>query len=68
MWEFDTVEQYDSEIKPKLQHCLFMDMTQLYYSNDRTFNGKTTDTDGYDGLKSLEIIIAAYRSAKEETV
>ena len=72
MWEFDTVEQYDSEIKNLSYNTssVYGYGHKLYYSNViETLMGKTNaDTDGYDGLKSLEIIIAAYRSAKEEKV
>ena len=70
IWEFDTVEQYDNEIKNLSYNTssVYGNGHKLYYSNViETLLGKTNaDTDGYDGLKSLEIIIAAYRSAKEE--
>ncbi len=38
-----------------------------YYANvlDVLQNGDTVDTDGYEGLKSLEVICAAYQSANE---
>ena len=54
MWEFDTVEQYDSEIKNLSYNTssVYGNGHKLYYSNViETLLGKTNaDTDGYDGL------------------
>ncbi len=68
IWKFDNSKDYDKKIK-NLSYktpSIYGYGHPLFYSNViETLNGKTKpNTDGYEGLKSLEIVIAAYLSAK----
>ena len=69
VWKFDNFEDYDNEISNVSYNTqsVYGFGHVLYYSNViNTLHGKESAmTDGNDGLKSLEIIIAAYISAKE---
>lgn len=68
-WEFDEKKDYDDKIKEANYQTksVYGFGHELYYKNViESLQGKTEpDTDGREGLKSLEIIIAAYLSAKE---
>lgn len=71
-WEFDDHKDYDNEIeKASYQtNSIYGFGHPLYYRNViDVLNGTATpETDGKEGLKSLEIIIAAYLSAKNEKI
>ena len=71
-WEFEQIKPYDKNIKkanyqPKSVYGLGH---PLYYKNViETLLGKSSpDADGSEGLKSLEIIIAAYLSSKKNKI
>lgn len=69
IWEFDEVKDYDKDINNlsyKTQ-SVYGFGHQLYYSNviEVLRGNALPDTDGKEGLRSLEIIIAAYLSAKD---
>jgi UDP-N-acetyl-2-amino-2-deoxyglucuronate dehydrogenase len=68
-WEFDTPDELDykaillkepPELQPSFGH-------RRYYENvAKTLRGEAVpDTDGREGLKSLEILVAAYLSARD---
>lgn len=72
LWEFDISKDYDKTInnltyKPS---SVYGHGHSLYYTNvvETLCGNAKPDTDGNDGLRSLEIIIAAYLSAKDERV
>jgi len=68
-WEFDEKKDYDDKIKEVNYQTksVYGFGHQVYYKNViEVLQGKTEpETDGREGLKSLEIIIAAYLSARE---
>jgi UDP-N-acetyl-2-amino-2-deoxyglucuronate dehydrogenase len=68
-WEFSDEQSYDSEVYDanyKTTSVYGFGHT-LYYKNvvDVLLNGSDPETDGREGLKSLEILIAAYLSARD---
>jgi len=69
-WEFDDIKDYDDKIKDSNYQTssIYGFGHPLYYSNViDVLHGKTKpETDGREGLKSLELIIAAYISAKND--
>ena len=69
LWEFDEAKDYDKEIKEASYQTtsVYGFGHPLYYSNviEVLRGSAKPETDGRDGLKALEILIAAYRSAKE---
>ena len=68
-WEFDKPKDYDNEIKEANYQTtsVYGFGHPLYYSNViEVLRGcAEPETDGRDGLKVLEILIAAYQSAKD---
>ena len=71
-WEFNEKKDYDDKIKEVNYQTksVYGFGHQLYYKNViEVLQGKTEPvTDGREGLKSLEIIIAAYLSARENKI
>ena len=71
-WEFDQIKPYDKNInKANYQSKSVYGLGHpLYYKNViETLRGKSSpDADGIEGLKSLEIIIAAYLSSKKNRI
>jgi len=71
-WEFDVPKNYDNDIKEANYNTasVYGYGHPLYYENViEVLRGKAEpDTDGREGLKSLEIIIAAYLSARDGKV
>lgn len=72
IWKFDNSKAYDKKID-NLSYktpSVYGYGHPLFYSNViETLDGKTKpNTDGYEGLKSLEIVIAAYISANKGKV
>jgi UDP-N-acetyl-2-amino-2-deoxyglucuronate dehydrogenase len=68
-WEFDTPDADDARVKDASYHTtsVYGFGHPLYYDNViRTLRGEEEpETDGREGLKSLEILIAAYLSARD---
>ena len=68
-WEFDEPKDYDDEVKEANYQTtsVYGFGHSLYYSNVvEVLRGNTEpETDGREGLKSLEILIAAYLSARD---
>ena len=68
-WEFDTQMDYDADIKNASYQTssVYGFGHSLYYNNViEVLRGKALpETDGSEGLKSLEVIIAAYLSARD---
>jgi len=69
LWEFDEAKDYDEEIKEASYQTtsVYGFGHPRYYSNViEVLRGyDEPETDGRDGLKVLEILIAAYQSAKD---
>jgi UDP-N-acetyl-2-amino-2-deoxyglucuronate dehydrogenase len=68
-WEFATKDPKDLDVN-QLNYSpnnIYGFGHKLYYENViKVLRGEATpSTDGYDGLKSLELLIAAYRSARD---
>lgn len=68
-WEFEKTKKYDNEVrKANYQtNSVYGFGHPVYYKNIiEVMRGKVEpDTDGREGLKSLELLIAAYLSAKD---
>jgi len=68
-WEFDEPKDYDDEIKEANYQTtsVYGFGHPLYYNNViEVLRGKAEpETDGREGLKSLEVLIAAYLSARD---
>jgi len=68
-WEFDDKKDYDNKVKEAnyQTNSVYGFGHPIYYANViDVFLGKSLpDTDGREGLKSLEVIIAAYLSARD---
>jgi len=68
-WEFDEPKDYDSKVKEANYQTtsVYGFGHPLYYNNViEVLRGKTEpETDGREGLKSLEILIAALLSSKQ---
>jgi len=68
-WEFDEAKDYDSQIKEANYETtsVYGFGHPLYYKNviDVLHGEAEPETDGREGLKSLEILIAAYLSARD---
>ena len=71
-WEFDEPRDYDSSIKEvNYETSSVYGFGHLNYYNNviEVLRGKAEpETDGREGLKSLEVLVAAYLSAKEGKV
>lgn len=69
-WEFESPEPEPTQCLDNTEHTLTTLRAghSLYYRDtfDVLRNGGTPRTDGREGLKSLEVIIAAYRSIQED--
>lgn len=69
-WEFDESKDYDDDVKEANYQTtsVYGFGHPLYYNNViEVLRGKAEpETDGREGLKSLEILIAAYLSAKND--
>lgn len=69
MWEFDEQEDYDREIQAANYEAtsVYGFGHPLYYKNvvDSLRGDASPETDGREGLKSLELLIAAYLSARD---
>ena len=70
-WEFDEPKDYDTQIKEANYETtsVYGFGHPLYYKNviDVLHGEAEPETDGREGLKSLEILIAAYLSARDGT-
>ena len=70
-WEFDETRPEDAAVKDAsyATASVYGFGHPLYYDNViSTLRGeKSAEVDGYEGLRSLEVIIAAYRSARDGT-
>jgi len=70
-WKFDEARDYDSQIEEANYQTtsVYGFGHPLYYKNIiDVLRGKAEpETDGREGLKSLEILIAAYLSARDGT-
>ena len=70
-WEFDQARPEDAAIKDAsyATPSVYGFGHALYYDNViATLRGeKRAEVDGYEGLRSLEVVIAAYRSARDGT-
>jgi UDP-N-acetyl-2-amino-2-deoxyglucuronate dehydrogenase len=70
-WEFDEVRPEDASVKDSSYAApsVYGPGHPLYYDNViGTLRGeKHAEVDGYEGLRSLEVVIAAYRSARDGT-
>jgi len=68
-WEFDDKREYDNNIKnvSYKTSSVYGFGHPLYYKNViDVLQGKSEpETDGREGLKSLEVLIAAYLSARD---
>jgi UDP-N-acetyl-2-amino-2-deoxyglucuronate dehydrogenase len=69
-WEFDETKDYDDSVKEVSYQTssVYGFGHKLYYRNiiDALRGNSEPETDGREGLKSLEILIAAYLSAKND--
>jgi UDP-N-acetyl-2-amino-2-deoxyglucuronate dehydrogenase len=69
IWKFDKARDYDDQVKKASYqtNSIYGFGHPLYYKNvvDVMQNGSEPETDGREGLKSLEILIAAYLSARD---
>lgn len=69
VWQFDNQESYDSELESANYETtsIYGFGHPLYYQNviDTLRGNAEPETDGREGLKSLEILIAAYISARD---
>lgn len=69
LWEFEDSKDYDSMVKNSNYQTssVYGFGHPLYYANviDVLKNNADPETDGREGLKSLEVIIAAYLSARD---
>ena len=73
LWQFDDTRDYDRDIGDATYETasVYGFGHPLYYRNviDTLRGQAEPETDGHEGLKSLELLIAAYRSARDgETV
>ena len=68
-WEFDTPHEDDALVQQASYgvESVYGPGHPLYYDNViRTLRGEAqAQVDGYEGLRSLEVLIAAYRSARD---
>ena len=68
-WEFDTPQPEDASVKDASYSApsVYGFGHPLYYDNviSALRGEKPAEVDGYEGLRSLEVIIAAYRSARD---
>ena len=68
-WQFETPDPMDEKIKDASYQTtsVYGHGHPLYYDNViRTLRGEAhAEVDGYEGLRSLEVVIAAYRSARD---
>ena len=72
LWDFDEPQDYDSEIAQSSYktESVYGFGHRGYYENvgRYLFDEGPKETDGRDGLKSLELIIATYKSARDGAV
>ena len=70
-WEFDTPHEEDAKVASASYgvESVYGPGHPLYYDNViNTLRGEAhAEVDGYEGLRSLEVLIAAYRSARDGT-
>jgi UDP-N-acetyl-2-amino-2-deoxyglucuronate dehydrogenase len=68
-WQFDDVQPEDEAVKAAnyAPTSVYGPGHPLYYDNviGTLLGEKAAQVDGYEGLRSLEVIIAAYRSARD---
>ena len=68
-WEFDDIQKYDEQIQDASYKVtsIYGFGHSLYYKNvvDTLLGVSEPETDGREGLKSLELLIAAYLSARD---
>ncbi|MES3013359.1 MAG: Gfo/Idh/MocA family oxidoreductase, partial [Pseudomonadota bacterium] len=68
-WEFDTPHEDDAKVASASYgvESVYGPGHPLYYDNViNTLRGEANAAvDGYEGLRSLEVLIAAYRSARD---
>lgn len=71
-WQFADEQDYDHEIASSSYETssVYGFGHPLYYANvlDTLFDGREPETDGREGLKSLELLIATYLSARDGKV
>jgi UDP-N-acetyl-2-amino-2-deoxyglucuronate dehydrogenase len=69
LWQFDETRDYDAQIKDANYQTtsVYGFGHPLYYKNviDVLHGGAEPETDGREGLKSLELLIAAYLAARD---
>jgi UDP-N-acetyl-2-amino-2-deoxyglucuronate dehydrogenase len=69
-WEFEEEKEYDAEVKEANYQTtsVYGFGHPLYYKNviDVLYGEAEPETDGREGLKSLELLIAAYLSARDD--
>jgi UDP-N-acetyl-2-amino-2-deoxyglucuronate dehydrogenase len=69
LWRFDTAHDYDEQVKAASYETasLYGHGHPLYYGNViEVLRGEAEpETDGREGLRSLEILVAAYLSARD---
>lgn len=69
LWQFSDPKDYDAGVEAASYQTtsVYGFGHPLYYKNvaDVLKEGHATETDGREGLKSLELLIAAYRSARD---
>ncbi|MEM7046706.1 MAG: Gfo/Idh/MocA family oxidoreductase [Pseudomonadota bacterium] len=70
IWQFDEAKDYDQHIENANYETtsVYGFGHPLYYKNviDTLRGEAEPETDGYEGLKSLEVLIAAYLSARDD--
>ena len=68
-WEFEDAQPEDAQVRDAnyTAPSVYGHGHPLYYDNViRTLRGQAhAEVDGYEGLRSLEVVIAAYRSARD---
>jgi UDP-N-acetyl-2-amino-2-deoxyglucuronate dehydrogenase len=68
-WEFETPHEDDAKVADASYgiQSVYGPGHPLYYDNDiNTLRGEAhAEVDGYEGLRSLEVLIAGYRSARD---
>jgi UDP-N-acetyl-2-amino-2-deoxyglucuronate dehydrogenase len=68
-WEFDQAQPEDAQVRSANYDpaSVYGQGHTLYYDNVvKTLRGEVqAEVDGYEGLRSLEVVIAAYRSARD---
>jgi UDP-N-acetyl-2-amino-2-deoxyglucuronate dehydrogenase len=71
-WEFNESKEYDSKVQEASYQTtsVYGSGHSAYYNNviDVLLNDASPETDGREGLKSLQILVATYLSARDGKV